>query len=1104
MGSILKYRALEPIFKVYHKGGVIFESCFVFYNSRQQITIHGEVKNSFHHRFQQLLLTVLMVFTLTSVSGVTYYSRGSFAPNLTSSWRTNPDGSGSAPGNFTTAGDVFIIQNGHSMGLSGNWTVAGNVAVNNGGTLTTNTRTITISGTFTVGSGTSGTFNINSTSGSKNFYGLVTINSGATWNNSANESVTVRGGIVNNGTFNAGNGTYTFNTNAQVISGTISIPRVTVTGVTLTNNGNLTISTVLSGTGNFINSNSGTLGLVGSCSVTRLTNEGIIDRSGSGTTTTLLANFTNTGTLNLTGTGAITGITNNADGVVNLTNSGTITAFNNATSTSVLNIDDLTVPIITTLTATTAGNTVNYNGSGNQAVRATTYSNLILSVSGDKTIAAGTSITGDFSIAPTGTAKASVGSGLTINAETLTIGNTGTVNGYWGSTSAATATYQDDNYFAATTGRINVSASSCSTPSSPTTVDGQICVGSTATLSASGAGPGLFYRWYDASSGGNLLKLSSDENDNTFTTPVLGATTNYWVSISSRGRCESSRIQVTATYPVVSADDRNSAGSDTWIGHVFKRLDSSPGAPTDLNAFTNYFGTIQETETFNESFIGINSCLTLTAAESERSIYTEYFASRFRMNSSKTGIYLADIGSDDGARLTVDGSLVYNQWIERGYVTDAQILFKLTGTSNLLLEYYESVGGNQVSFQNVTKVSNNLTSGTSQTICELTPGIQISANNAFTDSPISGNADFTVTYQWELATNSAGPWSDISGATSQDYTPTGLAAGTYFFRRKLTVSKVNPGSIAVSATDFSSYATVVVNAASTSPTSITGITTICNGSTTTLTAAGGAPGTGGIYEWGTGLTIGSNIISGATSESYTTPTLSTTTTYWVRRTDPAPCSTTTGGVTVTVTVYPVFTAGTVLTTGETICEGGNPVEIGSSTASSGGDNSITYEWRANGIAIAGSNSVSYDPPSGLTTTTTYTRWAKDNTCNTSFSQSTGSWVVTVTPLPTITNQTSPLTLCEGESGNFTVATSSPSPSYQWQYSNSPTGPWNNTDGVAGVSGHTTNQLSITDVPIGYNNFYVSCIITSNSCSIQSASVLLIVNPVPVTGEIIPD
>jgi len=45
----------------------------------------------------------------------------------------------------------------------------------------------------------------------------------------------------------------------------------------------------------------------------------------------------------------------------------------------------------------------------------------------------------------------------------------------------------------------------------------------------------------------------------------------------------------------------------------------------------------------------------------------------------------------------------------------------------------------------------------------------------------------------------------------------------------------------------------------------------------------------------------------------------------------------------------------------------------------------------------------YDPPTGLTASTTYTRWAKDATCNTTFTQSSGSWVVTIEDKPVITN-----------------------------------------------------------------------------------------------------
>lgn len=95
---------------------------------------------------------------------------------------------------------------------------------------------------------------------------------------------------------------------------------------------------------------------------------------------------------------------------------------------------------------------------------------------------------------------------------------------------------------------------------------------------------------------------------------------------------------------------------------------------------------------------------------------------------------------------------------------------------------------------------------------------------------------------------------------------------------------------------------LTVNQPSVAPTGISGITSICSGSSTTLTATGGTLGTGANYQWGTGSTVGTNLISGATSVSYVaSPT--TTTTYWVRIENTAsPCVETTGGVTQAVTV----------------------------------------------------------------------------------------------------------------------------------------------------------------------------------------------------------
>ncbi|MFN5921059.1 MAG: beta strand repeat-containing protein, partial [Bacteroidota bacterium] len=195
-------------------------------------------------------------------------------------------------------------------------------------------------------------------------------------------------------------------TGAYTNGGTLTCATaLTVTGVTLTNTGTINSATSLTGTGTLSNT-SGTVNITGgSCSITNNTNAGTFALSGTATSATALANFTNTGTINISSSGTITGITNNAGGVVNHSGSSTITSFNNATSTSTLNISTTpTVPTITTLTATVAGNTVNYTGAGAQTVRPTTYSNLILSGSGVKTT---TSVTVNGILSMEGTATAS-------------------------------------------------------------------------------------------------------------------------------------------------------------------------------------------------------------------------------------------------------------------------------------------------------------------------------------------------------------------------------------------------------------------------------------------------------------------------------------------------------------------------------------------------------------------------------------------------------------------------------------------------------------------------------------------------------------------------
>jgi hypothetical protein len=94
---------------------------------------------------------------------------------------------------------------------------------------------------------------------------------------------------------------------------------------------------------------------------------------------------------------------------------------------------------------------------------------------------------------------------------------------------------------------------------------------------------------------------------------------------------------------------------------------------------------------------------------------------------------------------------------------------------------------------------------------------------------------------------------------------------------------------------------------------------------------------------------------------------------------------------------PEFFPGSIMSAGETIAAGGAPGTINSVQDASGGGE-ITYQWYKDGEAISGATAVDYTPPAAdaaAAGTHIYTRYAKDDLCNTAFTQSAGSWKLTV-------------------------------------------------------------------------------------------------------------
>lgn len=358
---------------------------------------------------------------------------------------------------------------------------------------------------------------------------------------------------------------------------------------------------------------------------------------------------------------------------------------------------------------------------------------------------------------------------------------------------------------------------------------------------------------------GTVTAIPNDEQTYTYSinggayssNPVmtgLAAGTHTLRAKNSSG-CITSIPVIVSPYPA-SDDDQSVTSTDAWTAHLYTGID-----------FQAYLGHFTEPELFDESFGGNSNCFSVLSATESKSIYTENFSVKFRMNSTKKGLYVVDLGSDDGSRLTIDGALVYNNWANQSFNTKAAILINLSGSSNLQYDFYENTGSNRVIFQNLTLLlENKLSENTTQNICLGNTGFAISGD-VFGALP-NGITVIGTGYQWSYSLTPGGARTDISAATAPSFIPnTSLAPfnapGTYYLYRTSTVKSTrNTGASSYMPSSVSDAAIITV----TSPTSATisyAGTPFCNSSPDiqTVTLIGNTGGT--FYASPSGLSLNS-------------------------------------------------------------------------------------------------------------------------------------------------------------------------------------------------------------------------------------------------------
>ena len=342
--------------------------------------------------------------------------------------------------------------------------------------------------------------------------------------------------------------------------------------------------------------------------------------------------------------------------------------------------------------------------------------------------------------------------------------------------------------------------------------------------------------------------------------------------------------------------------------------------------------------------------------------------------------------------------------------------WQLNGTNILGATSQTYTATQQGSYTVVTTLGTCTSTSAIFTITDVIPTIT-STGGATTLCPGSSlvlTASSGVSYQWLLGGNA------IAGATAQTYTVT--AGGSY----SVTVDN----GTCVSTSNQFTITEIIPTITSTG-----GATTLCPGSSLTLTSSVGTS-----YQW----QLNGTNIAGATNQTYDATQGGTYTVIVTSGT----CTSTSVGFVITAIVPTITSAGGATT----LCPGSSLV-LTSSVGTS-------YQWQLNGTNITGATSQSYTATQGGT----YTVVVTSGSCT-----STSVGFVISDIIPTITGAGGATTFCPGTS---LVLTSSAGSSYQWQL---------NGTNIVGATAQTYTATQAGTYTV---------IVTSGSCTSTSVGFVL--------------
>ncbi len=228
------------------------------------------------------------------------------------------------------------------------------------------------------------------------------------------------------------------------------------------------------------------------------------------------------------------------------------------------------------------------------------------------------------------------------------------------------------------------------------------------------------------------------------------------------------------TCSTTQGDQTTYGANNVWIGYVYEGSN-----------FNYYHGYVNEGSTsspnFDESFGGAQ----VNYATNGCSVYTDTFSVRYKLTQALSGNYTITVGGDDGYRLSLDGGATWavNMWQAQSYGTTAYTV-SLSGTYNIVLEYYEAYGDNRISFnlvRNCTGTGDPTVYGTGNIWNGyIYQGMNFNQYKGWVNEGIASNPGFDESF------------GNPGGSNSNTYTTNSCSITTYQFSARYRLTQTLP------------------------------------------------------------------------------------------------------------------------------------------------------------------------------------------------------------------------------------------------------------------------------------------------------------------------